>query len=98
MMDLNKEKLKKYARNLEFDMKDEEYDTLLNEFKILFKQMDLLGNIKDIDKYEPMDYPFVLKDSYLREDKVTMNLNRKEALSNAHEVKDNCVKSPKVVA
>ncbi len=32
--------------------------------------MDLIGNIKDIDKVEPMTFPFDLElnDDYLRED------------------------------
>ena len=95
---MNKEELKKYAKNLEFDMKEEEYETLINEFNILFKQMDLLGNIEGINNYEPMDFPFALDDSYLREDNVNMNIPREDVLSNSKDVKDNCVKSPKVVA
>ena len=95
---MNKEELKKYAKNLEFDMKEEEYETLSNEFNILFKQMDLLGNIEGINNYEPMDFPFSLDDSYLREDNVNMNIPREDVLSNSKDVKDNCVKSPKVVA
>ena len=95
---MEKEELKKYAKNLEFDMEDSEYETLKEEFNILFKQMDLLGEIEGISNYEPMDYPFALEDSFLREDKVTMNLLREDILKNAKDVKDNCVKSPKVVA
>lgn len=96
---MNKEYLKKYAKNLEFDMEDSEYDTLVSEFDILlFKQMDLLGNIKDISKYEPLDFPFPLEDAFLREDNVNMSLSKEDALCNAKDVQDGCVKSPKVVA
>lgn len=94
---IEKNELKKYARNLEFDMLEEEYETLQNEFTILFKQMDLLGNLSDIDKYEPLDFPFELNDSYLREDEVTMNLSTTDVLKNAKDTQDNCVKTPKVV-
>lgn len=94
---MNIEDLKRYSKNLEFDMKDEEYEVLLNEFKILFKQMELLDNIEDISEYEPMDFPFVLEDAFLREDEVSMSLPVEEALNNAKDVKDNCVKSPRVV-
>lgn len=94
---MKKEDLKKYAKNLEFDMKEEEYDTLVNEFDILFRQMDLLGNIDGISDYEPMDFPFSLDDAFLREDRVSMSLPREDVLKNAHDVKDNCVSSPKVV-
>ena len=44
-----------------------------------------------------MDFPFVLEDAFLREDEVSMSLPVEEALSNAKDVKDNCVKSPRVV-
>ena len=34
------EKLKDYANKLMFDMNDEEYKTLQDEFEIILKQMD----------------------------------------------------------
>lgn len=95
---MNVEDLKKYARSLEFDMEDSQYETLKDEFQILFKQMDLIGEIDNIGNYEPMDYPFPLDNSYLREDKVTMNLPTEDVLKNAKDVEGNSVKSPKVVA
>lgn len=89
--------LKKYAKNLMFNMKNSEYETLKDEFDILFKQMNLLGEIDNIGNYEPMDFPFVLEDSFLREDEVNMGLSHEDVLSNAKDVMGNCVKSPKVV-
>jgi len=57
------EKLNKYAENLEFEMNKEEYKTLANEFEILFKQVDLIGNIEGIEEFEPLDFPFPLDKS-----------------------------------
>lgn len=91
------EKLNKYAENLEFEMNKEEYKTLANEFEILFKQVDLIGNIEGIEEFEPLDFPFPLDNAYLREDIVKESLPREEALKNSNEVKDNCVSIPKVV-
>lgn len=92
------DELKKYAKNLEFTMKENEYVTLQSEFEILFKQMELIGKIEGIKDYEPMDFPFPLDSSYLREDEVTMSLPVNKAFSNSDHVKDNCIETPKVVA
>lgn len=92
------EKLEKYARDLEFTMEKNEYETLKNEFDVVFKQIDLLESVDNIKDYEPMDYPFVLSSAVLREDEVTMSLDNKEAFSNSKDVKNGCVKCPKVVA
>ena len=40
--------LKDYAKKLMFDMDDNEYETLEDEFKTILKQMELIENIKDI--------------------------------------------------
>lgn len=91
------EKLNKYAENLEFRMNEKEYKTLQSEFEILLNQVELIGNIEGIENYEPLDFPFPIKNSYLREDTVTMSLPKDEALSNASVVKNDCVSVPKVV-
>lgn len=90
--------LKKYAGDLMFTMEESEYETLKSEFDILLKQVELIGEIDGISDYEPMDFPFTLSDAHLREDRVTMNLDKEDAFSNCKDVKDGCVKTPKVVA
>ena len=40
---VTKELLKSYANKLMFDMDDSEYETLLKEFDVILKQMDLIG-------------------------------------------------------
>ena len=69
--------LKDYARKLMFDMEDKEYDTLQDEFEIILKQMELIENIKDIKKTEPLFYPYVSYEAKLRCDEV----NEMEMLS-----------------
>ena len=91
------EKLKDYANKLMFDMNEEEYKTLQDEFEVILKQMDLIGQIPDIDKVSPMTFPFPNEDVSLREDEVGDYLTVSEVLENTtHQVNDQ-VKVPKVV-
>ena len=92
-----KEKLKDYANKLMFDMDDEEYTTLQEEFDIILKQMDLIGNIPNISKVEPMTFPFKLEEASLREDEVGDYLVVNEVLENAHHQVNDQVKVPRVV-
>ncbi|MBP3840783.1 MAG: Asp-tRNA(Asn)/Glu-tRNA(Gln) amidotransferase subunit GatC [Bacilli bacterium] len=95
--EVTKEKLKDYASKLMFDMEDSEYETLAEEFKILLKQMDVIGNIENIKDVEPMTFPFKNFDATLREDEVGDYLTVSEVLQNSkHEVNDQ-VKVPRVV-
>ena len=94
---VTKEDLKKYARLLMFDMKEEEYDTLLKEFAITEKHAELIRNIKDIDKVEPMTFPYVIYHASLREDISKPCLTTEEVLKNTKDKKADQVKVPKVV-
>ncbi len=91
------EKLKDYANKLEFTMNEDEYITLQSEFEVLLKQMELIGEIDNLKEVEPLNFPFPLDNSYLREDEVDMELSTKDALMNAKDVLDESVKVPKVV-
>ncbi len=94
---IEKEKLKDYAHKLMFDMDDSEYETLQEEFNVILKQMDLIGNIPNINDVSPMTFPFVNDDVSLREDEVGDYLTTSEVLANAkHQINDQ-VKVPKVV-
>lgn len=94
---MDKETLKMLANKLMFTMNEDEYDTLNEEFETILKQMDLIGNIKDIDKVEPMVYPFEKSSVKLREDIVAEELEIDEILQNSQEKLYNQVKLPKVV-
>ena len=94
---IEKDLLKKYARLLMFEMNDEEYTTLQEEFDVILKQMDLIGNIENIDEVEPMTFPFKNTDATLREDEVGDYLTVGEVLENAKFQVNDQVKVPRVV-
>ena len=94
---MDKETLVMLANKLMFTMEDSEYDTLLEEFDAMIKQMDLIGKIEGIDELEPMSYPFPLEDVCLREDEVIDELEIEEILANSGSTLYNQVKLPKVV-
>ena len=94
---ITKEKLKNYAGKLMFDMKDEEYETLLKEFEVILKEMDLIGNIDNISEVEPMTFPFELDSVELRNDEESRNIAIEDALSNTGSKKGREIRVPKVV-
>ena len=65
---IEKKDLKKYANALMFEMSDEQYDTLQQEFEIILKQMDLITKIDNIKNIEPMTFPFENFDATWRDD------------------------------
>ena len=96
---ITRDNLELYAKKLMFEMNDDEYETLEKEFDVILKQMDLIGNIKDIDKVEPMTFPFDLElnDDYLREDVYKNEIDFNDMVINVKDYDDNRVKVPKVV-
>ena len=96
---IDKNRLDDLAKKLMFKMQDEEYETLVKEFDVTLKQMELISGIKGIEKVEPMFYPFDLEldDSYLREDIPCNEINFNDMLINVKEYEGNKVKVPKVV-
>ena len=96
---MNREKLDDLAKKLMFEMNDEEYATLEKEFDVTLKQMDFIGNIKNIETIEPMFYPFDLSldDSYLREDNYENQMDFNDIRVNAKDYEGNKIKVPKVV-
>ena len=96
---ITKDKLEEYAKKLMFEMNEDEYNTLENEFEVILKQMELIDNIKDIDGVIPMTYPFDLEldDSYLREDVSDNEISFDDMKVNVKDYESNMVKVPKVV-
>ena len=94
---ITKNLLKDYANKLMFDMDDKEYETLEKEFEVILKQMDLIGEIKEIEGLEPMTFPFELDDVELRNDEKIRTISTEEALANADSKKGDEIKVPKVV-
>ena len=89
--------LKDAANRLLFDMSDEQYKTLYEEFQILTKQMETIGKIEGLENYAPMTFPFDCSTTFLREDVEEKPLPREDALKNAGNKQDNQIKLPKVV-
>lgn len=94
---ITKEKLKNYANKLMFDMQDSEYETLLKEFDVIEKYMNLISDIEGIGKIEPMTFPFELDDIELRSDDESRNISIEDALSNTGSRKGREICVPKVV-
>ena len=94
---IEKEKLKEYANKLMFDMDEDEYRTLQEEFEIILKQMDLIENVPNISEVSPMTFPFLNEDVSLREDEVGDYLTVSEVLANTNHQLNDQVKVPKVV-
>jgi aspartyl/glutamyl-tRNA(Asn/Gln) amidotransferase C subunit len=97
MKTITMEVLKDGANRLLFDMSEEQYKTLYEEFGILTKQMEKIGQIQGLEKYDPMTFPFDCSTSFLREDVAEAPLTRDEALKNAGSKQDHQIKLPKVV-
>lgn len=94
---MDKKELELLASKLMFTMDEAEYETLSNEFEVILKQMDLIGKIKDIDKVEPLVYPFKLDNVKMRKDEVVDELELEDILANSGSNLYNQVKLPKVV-
>ncbi len=97
MKTITKSVLKDAATRLLFDMSDEQYQTLYEEFGTLTKQMAKIGEIPGLDHFEPMTFPFDCSTTFLREDVAEDPLPREQALANAGSKKDGQIKLPKVV-
>ena len=97
MKEITLDVIKDASQRLLFDLSEEEYATLLEELRILSKQMEAIGEDEGLEKYEPMTFPFPCETTYLREDEPTTPLDRDEALSNTGSRYENQIKLPKVV-
>lgn len=97
MKEINKEILKKAANSLMFDMSEEQYDELLEEFNIVLEQMDAIGKVNGVDEAMPMTFPFDNSITYLRKDEAGTPLNQREALKNASDTLLGQIKLPKVI-
>lgn len=87
---------KALARKLMFELTDEEAADIVQEFKTLCVQLQLLEAI-DTTGVEPMVYPFETPTVYLREDEENHTISQEEALSNASKVVQGHFSVPRVV-
>lgn len=96
MEKFSKEYFKHLARDIMFDISDEEVSQLQVEFASLTKQLEILDEI-NTDEVEPMVYPFAQETSFMREDKVDHVIEHEDAMKNVKSVKISHVHVPKVV-
>ena len=97
MKKVSKEILKLTANKLMFDMSDDEYSDLVIEFENLIKHMELIGEIEGVDDAEPMNFPFDVTSSTLREDVPFIENKQDELFKNSQDVVDGQIRLPKVV-
>ncbi len=97
MKKVNKDVLKDAANRLYFDMTDDQYETLLEEFDTIQSEFELMGQIGGVDEATPMTFPFDVSIDYLRDDVPEEPLKAEDVLKNAGNVKDGQIKLPKVV-
>ena len=96
-MKISIEKLKELAHKLKFDMKEEQYLTLQQEFEVILKQMELLGEIENVDNLDPLVFPFMVETLGMRDDDISEVIATEDVLRNASDVADNMIKINKVV-
>ena len=96
MEKINIKNLKKAARNIFINITEKEYKKLINDFKIIISQINLIDD-KELEKITPMDYPFFCEKNYLRDDIAIKPTNREEILKNAKNKLAGQIKFPKIL-
>jgi len=96
MSKFTKEIINNYADKLLIGLTEEETNTLVSEFEVIEKRMDLINDIKGINEVEPMHFPFIIEPN-IRDGKEINNDNNDDLLKNSDKVSDREVEVPKVV-
>ncbi|MBO6280432.1 MAG: Asp-tRNA(Asn)/Glu-tRNA(Gln) amidotransferase subunit GatC [Bacilli bacterium] len=96
MKDVDINTLKTAVDRLMFELTDEEYSKLLEDFKIIMEHINFISEIDGVDEAEPMTFPFEVSNSFLRED-VPHNISTTDALKNSNDVEDNLIVVPRVI-
>lgn len=93
-----KEIINEYANKLIFDLTDEEANELLEEFDAINRSMEMIDNIPNLDKIEPLHFPQdSIVSNNLRQDNESGNILTKDALKNCGDVLEDVAVVPKVV-
>ena len=96
-MKFTKEMVDDYAEKLLIGLTEEENKMVLEEIEVIDQNINIINEIKDIDKVEPMTHcldDFVYE---LRDDVVEESCKIEDILSNCDEHTDREVEVPKVV-
>lgn len=97
MNNFTKEMINDYADKLLIGLTDEECNTLLEEFDVIRESMDIISEIKDIEKVTPQSFPCEFSLTDLREDAIADPLPIEAILANCDQSIDRVVEVPKVV-
>lgn len=92
-----KEMVNDYADKLMIGLTEEENKMVLDEFEIIDRNIDLINEIPDIEKVEPMTHTLDDFEYELREDVVEESIPVEELLQNCDDSTDREVVVPKVV-
>ena len=97
MAKFTKEMVDDYAEKLSIGLTEEENQMVLDEFEIIDKNIDLINEIPNIDKVEPMTHCLYDFSYELREDEVEESIDIEDLLANCDVCTDREVEVPKVV-
>ena len=86
-----------YANKLLIGLSEEENKKVLDEFEQIDKQIDLINEIPNIEKIEPMTHTLDDFEFVLREDEADESINIDDLLANSDEHTEREVEVPKVV-
>ena len=92
----DKEYFRKLAKQLMFDLTDEEASAIVKEFDTLNKQLALLDAV-DTKGVEPMIFPFEVETTFLRDDEETNCITQEDALKNVDQSLEGHFRLPRVV-
>ncbi len=97
MEKVTKEELKKIAKTLQFEIEENEYEKVIEDFEVTIKQMEVLDKIEGLDEKIPMTFPFIEESIGLREDEPSEVLAKEDVLKNAYDTCDNQIRVKKVI-
>lgn len=97
MSKFTKELVNKYADDLLIGLTNEENKIVLEEFEIIEENMNLINEIEDIEKIEPMTHPFDLYLAKLDKDEAVSSIDKKIALRNSDMSNNDAIVVPRVV-
>lgn len=96
-MKFDEELIDNLAGKLMIGLSREENKTVLEEFEVIDKNMNLINEIPNIKDVEPLTHPFDSFTATLREDEPMMSVPFREALKNCDELDGREIKVPKTV-
>ncbi len=97
MNKFTKEMVDDYADKLLIGLTEEENKMVLDEFEIIDKNIDLINEIPNIEKVEPMTHALDNFECDFREDVVEESISKEDLLKNADEEDGDFVIVPRMV-